>query len=346
MKKATILFFICFLLLNMEACGTQENLPVKVTEKVMRFEPLSEIKDGRPNIYLILKLIDSNYWQVIIEGVRDASNICECNVYYAGTYNETDWESQRVLIDNAYKNGADGIILSPNDSIMLSSQLEEIHEEGIPIVLVDTIVNNDVFDMCYMTDNFIAGTTASEEMISLLKENGHGDNEELEIGVMVGSKTSQTINERLAGFFQHWAENAPQNWRIISDIKNCNGDIEEAFNLAKELMFEHEKLSGLYGTNNGPTRALCSTVMDSNREDIVVVGFDYSDEMKTMIELPEFVAATMLQKQYDMGYKALETITEILNGNTAQIKYVDTGVIAVKYENLSDSDVVETLKHN
>ena len=31
------------------------------------FEPLTEIKEGRTDIYLIVKLIDSGYWQVILK---------------------------------------------------------------------------------------------------------------------------------------------------------------------------------------------------------------------------------------------------------------------------------------
>lgn len=346
MKKTAILVAICFLALNFTACVKKEKTPLVVTEKVMKFEPLTEIETGRNDIYLILKLIDSNYWQVILDGVKASAELCNCNVYYAGTNNETDWQSQSALIKIAFESGADGIILAPNDSIMLSSQLEEIHEAGVSIVLVDTVVNNDVFDTCYMTDNYIAGTKASQEMISLLKEKGHSENEELEIGVMVGSKTSQTINERLAGFFQYWAENAPKKWKILSDIKNCNGNIDDAFSFAKDLMEENANLCGLYGTNNGPSRALCNAVMEQGREDVVVVGFDYSNEMRTMVESPDYTAATMLQRQYVMGFKALETITGILNGERVQTKYVDTGVITVKLETLSEPEVLETLKHN
>lgn len=346
MKNRLVVLVFCLLLLSLTGCGKKDNQEFIATPKIMDFEALNDIKEGRPNVYVILKLVNSDYWQVILDGVTDSSKVLNCNVYYAATNNETDWQSQHILIEKAYKNGADALILSPNDSVMLSDELEKIHNDGIPIVLIDTAVNNDVFDICYMTDNYIAGTKAAQEMITLLEEKGHESSDSLQIGVLVGSASSQTINERLAGFFQYWEDHAPQNWTILSDIKNSNGDADAALSLANDFLERYSSIAGLYGTNNGPTKALCKTVMEAGRKDIVVMGFDYSDEMKSMIESPDYSAATMLQRQYDMGFIAMKRVRELLNGENIRVKYVDTGVIAVKLDVLNNPDVVEALKHN
>ncbi|MBR5407017.1 MAG: substrate-binding domain-containing protein [Lachnospiraceae bacterium] len=348
MKKISLLILLFILsVLSMAGCSKQNNAAdTDAVPDYVDFQPLTEIKEGRTDVYLIVKLIDSGYWQVIINGAKDAGDAYDCNVYYAGTAIETDWQGQHELIDKVVGRNADAIILAPDDSVELAPDIERIHNLNIPIILVDTAANTDSYDICYMTDNLLAGQNAAEEMIRQLMDTGHSDDEKLSVGIMVGSATSQTINERLAGFYQHWSSNAPKNWEIISDIKNCNGNIDLGGQLTGELFKDHADLAGLYGTNNGPTRALCRTVSDAGRTDIVVVGFDYSDEMKALLESPEYHASTMLQRQYDMSYRAVGTALELLKGIQPPVKFEDTGVVTVNSLTLNDPDVIEVLKRN
>ncbi|MBR4175178.1 MAG: substrate-binding domain-containing protein [Lachnospiraceae bacterium] len=309
-------------------------------------EPLTEIKDGRKNIYLIVKVIDSNYWQVIINGAKAAGEELDCNVYYCGTNIETDWKGQHLLVDEVLAKNPDAVILAPNDSVELASDIDKVHAMGIPIVLIDTAANTESFDICYMTDNLLAGQNAAEEMISQLRQAGYSGNDNVSVGILVGYAQSMTINERLAGFYQYWSNHAPEKWIVISDIMNCNGDFELGKKITAEFLIQHPELNGLYGTNNTPARALGATIKKENRTDITVVAFDYSDEIKTLVESPDYRVSTILQRQYDMGYSAVQSTLDILDGNTPSIKFKDTGVVTVNKDTLSDPLIQEVIEHN
>lgn len=86
--------------------------------------------------------------------------------------------------------------------------------------------------------------------------------------------------------------------------------------------------------------------MKHNRTDVVVVGFDYSDEMRQFIESDDYIGATVLQRQYDMGYRAVESIVSLLDDERIDAKYEDTGVIIVNHNNMNDSDVIEVTNRN
>ena len=347
MRKTGI--FILLLLISLScltACSGRETTIESGTLPLSEFEPVTGIVEGRTDIYLIVKLVDSSYWQVIINGVKDAGEALGCNVYCGGTTNEIDWKGQRKLIEEAMARNADAIILAPDDSIELAPDIENIHEAGIPVVLIDTAANTESYDICYMTDNLLAGQNAAREMLRQLNSCGHSESESLCVGIMAGMATSQTINERLAGFYKYWSENAPDNWTIASDIMNCNGNIDIGDELAESFLKEHPDAYGLYGTNNGPTRVLCNIVREKSRTDIVVVGFDFSDEMKELIESPDYCASTMLQRQYDMGSRAVGSVLSILKGDVPPIRFEDTGVVTVNSDTLTDPDVEELLKHN
>ena len=109
--------------------------------------------EDRPNIYVIVKSMTSSYWEVVLKGTKQAGIDLECNIYAAGSILETEWELQEAYIELAVENGADAIILGPDNSEMLVPAVEMVHDKGIPIIIVDTIVNSDNYDVCYMTDN-------------------------------------------------------------------------------------------------------------------------------------------------------------------------------------------------
>lgn len=316
------------------------------TKPAPEFVPLTEIVEGRKNVYLIVKIIEgSSYWDVIMDGAKEGGDSFDCNVYYSGSYVETDWESHERLLDEAAAANADAILLAPNDSVKLSDKIEEIYSRGIPIVLIDTIANTDSYDICYMTDNLMAGQDAAREMIDLLHKDGVSDSEIAQVGIQVGATSSLTIIERLAGFLQYWSKYAPKTWEVIPDIKCNEGNVDKAVKCAEEL-FEYPDIKGVFGTNNGSTVGFARAVKDHGRKDIAVVGFDYSNEIAELIDDSEYTASTILQKQYDMGYTGVSTALALLNGEKMPVKFMDTGVVVVNKDTIDRADVQEALLHN
>ena len=348
MKRKLIINLIVIFALLLCGCGSGKN-EEKATEinmTISEFVPVTAVEDGRPDIYLIVKVLDSKYWQTIVSGTRDAGEKYGCNVYYAGTNTPEYWQGQEELIDTALDSGADAILLAPNDSTALATKVEEVYNSNIPIVLLDTVVNTESFDLCYMTENSLAGQKAAEEMLSQLKKANHSEGEKLSVGIMVGSDKSQTINERLAGFFQYWTAHAPANWEINTDLMNCNSEKEKGEEKLQNFLAANENIAGLYATNNSPSQAVASVVLKNELKNMVVVGFDYSDEIKELVGNPEYRVSTMLQRQYDMGYRGLQAALDLLNGENLIGKFEDTGVVAVNNENMDEAEIAELIMQN
>ena len=345
MKRIAAVLMGVILCLSLLGCAKSANEELSV-KPAPDFVPLNEIIEGRKNIYLIVKIFEgSSYWQVIIDGARDGGDDYDCNVYYSGSYAETDWESQEKLLDAAAAAGADAILLAPDDSVSLSGKIDEIYNKGTPIVLIDTITNTDNYDVCYMTDNLMAGQNAAEEMLSLLRKNGISDSDSIQIGIQVGATSSLTIIERLAGFLQYWSKNAPTSWEVIPDIKCNEGDVDKAVECAEELL-EYPNLKGMFGTNNGSTVGLAKAIKEQERKDIALVGFDYSNEIAELIDDDEYIASTILQRQYNMGYTGVESALKLTNGQGMSVKFEDMGVIVVNKDTIDQAEVQEALLHN
>ena len=115
---------------------------------------------------------------------------------------------------------------------------------------------------------------------------------------------------------------------------------------AEELLDSYSGIRGVFGTNNGSTVGFARVIKERGRTDIAVVGFDYSDEMKELITDNDYNAATMLQKQYAMGQYAVQSALDAIDGKKSDIKFVDTGIVVVNNDTISDPEVQEILRYN
>lgn len=346
MKKFISAAICTAMLFCLAGCEQKESDTVTEFEAAPPFSPLTEIKEGRKNIYLIIKTLNSDYWDVVVDGAKAGGEDFDCNVYYSGCNIENDWESQSRLMEEAVAAGADALLLAPNDSVRLSAEIEKVYSQGVKIVLVDTIAITDSYDVCYMTDNLMAGQLASAEMISQLHEKGYSDDENIQVGVQVCATATQTINERLSGFLQYWSNNAPDNWTVISDIKFNEGDVDRGCQCTEDLLNNYPDIKGVFGSDNVSTTSLAATIKKKERTDIVVVGFDYSSEIASLINSDEYTASSVLQRQFNMSYDGVKTALDLIDGEKMEQKFVDTGITVVNSNNRNSPEVRETLDHN
>lgn len=303
------------------------------------FKALTDIEEGRPNLYLIVKNPYNNYWLETVEHVKKAANEQNCNVYWSSSEAEVDWQAQRDLLYEAYDAGADAVIIAPDNSSQLSESISDLHTKGMPIILIDTTLTTDEYDVCYMTDNLRAGQDAAKEMIEQLKKKGYTDSDVLQVAIQVGSTSSQTINERLAGFCQYWTKNTSDNWEILEEIKVNGGDLDYAKRLTLEVFNDNPNIHGVFGCNNGSTVGLSGYIYENERTDVVIVGFDYSDEIARLVNDDRYSASTMLQRQDLMAEYSVKSALDMLNGNSPEFKFVDTGIIIVNKDTVLDAEV-------
>ena len=62
-----------------------------------------------------------------------------------------------------------------------------------------------------------------------------------------------------------------------------------------------------------------------------------------MIRSGEYDVASVVQRQYYMGYDGVKTALELANGGSVSEKTVDTGVIVVDGENVDEPEVQEII---
>ena len=81
-----------------------------------------------------------------------------------------------------------------------------------------------------------------------------------------------------------------------------------------------------------------NTLLEEERTDVTLVGFDLADETRKLIQNPDYHAVTVLQKQDQMGYLGMLSLDSFIKGEKSEQKYFDTGVTMVDSEYLMEND--------
>lgn len=300
----------------------------------------AKTEQKQKTVYFLTKIIGNQYWSVVEQGAKDAAAELGVKLVVTGLASEAEIEKQVQQLQDAVSAKADAICIGPVDSTAMANPVTDAYKSNIPVVIVDTMINSDNYSAALMTNNLEAGKTAAKEMIDRLKKAGVAETAKAQIAIQIGNSGSQTIIDRLKGFNEYWNANAPKTWEVLNkDIKVNDGDITKAVGFTQDFLTTYPNLKGVFGPNNGSTVGFVTGLKEAKRTDIVMVGFDFSKEIETMIREGKFEVATILQKQYLMGYDGVKTAVDLANGKKPAQKQVDTGTMVVDKNNIDKDDV-------
>ena len=346
MQNIVPLFVSVVLILAMARCGqspkaadvpksTQQAIIDKANKapEKQEFTAVTDVQEGRKNVYVVLKVLKGDYWSQVVSGLKDAGKAANCNVYVGGPYKETNWQAQVEMLKSLVGKQVDAVILATSDSVQLIPTVEELRKAKLPVVLVDTGLNTKQYNAAYMTNNFAAGSKAAEEMLQLLRSNGLKEADKATVVMKVSSLKSQNMVERIEGANAYWQAQAPAAWKLESKPMVDYGDKALSLELSQKALQEVSDLKGFISCNNSSTLNAAEAISASKRKDVVLVGFDYAKETAALIANPDFKAVSIVQNQYAMGVESVKKAVELAGGAKAEQLNVDTGIGVVTIEN-------------
>lgn len=333
MKKFLMLLCFMMMIFNLTGCGDMEtdNLKVQKETNVSKqdFTPVTEIKDGRKDVYAVLKVIKGNYWQELIRGLKESGDAADVNVYVGGVLKDGDWELQREMINDLSDKKVDAVILGAADSMNMTQTAKELRQKNLPVVLVDTGLNSQDYDAAYLTDNLAAGADVAKKMVEMLHENGIKDDEKILVAMHISTLASRTVSERLDSIIANWHNVAPKAWKIDTDYIINYGDESGAVKLVEDAMKNNSALKGVFSCNNSSTNATVEAVIKAGRKDIAIMGFDLGKKTISGLQNKNYNIATAVQNEYKMGFEALKAAVGAIDGKLPAQKDVNTGITIV-----------------
>lgn len=346
MRKIAALFFCALLTVALAGCGQSSkgaNAPQSTQQAIIdkankapekqEFTAITDVQEGRKNVYVVLKVLKGDYWSQVVRGLKDGGQAADCNVYVGGPFKEINWQAQREMLKSLASKKADAVVLAPSDSVQLIPAVEELRKAKLPVVLIDTGLNTKNYNAAYMTNNFDAGSKAAEEMLKLLRSNGVKENDKATVVMKVSSLASQNMVERIEGANAYWQSKAPSAWRLESKAMVDYGDKALSLELSKKAMQEIADLKGFISCNNSTTLSAAEAILSSQRKDVMLVGFDYAKATAEVIANPNIKAVSIVQNQYTMAFDGVNKAVELAKGAKEKQLNVDTGITVVNIDN-------------
>lgn len=277
------------------------------------------------------------FWKTVEAGVRQAASELGVSVSWQGPLKEDDRGQQIGLVEQFISNNVDGIVLAPLDATALQEPVAAANAKKIPVVIFDSALNGEAgkdFVSLVATDNKKGGWMAGEELARLVGDKG-------KVVLLRYSVGSASTEQREAGFLEAMAKHP--NIQVIEKNRYAGATVGEAQQTAENLLDKLKQADGVFCPNESSTQGMLNVVVANGLAGkIKFVGFDTSPALVDALRNGQ-IHATVAQNPRQMGYLAVKTMIDHLNGTTVP-QMVDTGCALVTKENLDTPDIKAILQ--
>ena len=273
------------------------------------------------------------FWQSVHAGAVAAGREYDIDIEWSGPAAETNFARQIAIVESMINGRIDGIVLAPTEATSLVTVVERAAQVGIPVSIFDTGINTEEYVSFVSTNNHAAGALAARKLAALLEEKGT-------VAIVKGVPGSSSTMERERGFEETITAEYP-NIQIVAEQYGMS-DVAKALAVTENMLTAHPYLDGLFASGEPATVGTAQGV--KSREligKIRYVGFDSSESLEADLRAG-VIDALIVQDPFKIGYEAVKTIVQNLNGQTPQ-KRVESPATVVTGENIDTPDIDKLL---
>ena len=208
-----------------------------------------------------------------------------------------DQERQNQEIEDMLNKGIELLIVNPVDYVGVTPALEKAREKGVPVILIDSKVDDPELVTCTITSNNYGAGLLDARHLSQTK------NARI---VLLSNSDSFSSWDRLSGFCQTLTKSG-NDYRIL-ELRDCGGELNRAMRAMVQLLETFPRIDVVMAVNEQAALeekgALSSTL---------VYSVDGSPEAKALIS-EGLMTATSAQSPLRIGRMTAEVVYEILEG--------------------------------
>lgn len=278
---------------------------------------------------VIVKATDSDFWQSMLAGSKQAGTDLGLNLGLFGPTSESDIAPQLQLVENSISRGAKAIVLASNSSTALDSVIDKARKAGIKVITVDNAVKAES-EGFIGTDNLKAGQQAGQRMCDLITAAGKPNGKVLHES---GPSGTQVLNDRFDGFKKGLGEKCPQA-TIVQTLVNDN-DINKAVGQVSDFLTKTPDLAGIFANNNVSGTGTAKAIEEKKAAGkVAVVAFD-SDPAEVAAVKSGSINAIVVQNPFFFGYQGVVEAAMAAAGSTPPVN-LDPGAVLVDKDNVGD----------
>jgi ribose transport system substrate-binding protein len=274
------------------------------------------------------------FWVAVQAGAMAAGQKFGVNVLWNGPAQETEYDRQIQIVDSMIARRVDGLAVAAAERKALVQSIDRAAALGIPVTVFDSAVDTDKYMTFLSTDNYEAGKLAARELGNLLHAKGQA-------AILMHAPGSASTMDRERGF-EEVIKNEFPNIRIAARQYGLS-DRSKAMTAAENILTAHPDLDGIFASSEpssvGAALALKSRSLAGK---VKFVAFDASDSMIADLQ-GGTIDAMVVQDPFKMGFEAVHTLVQKLNGHPPA-KRIDLHAVVIRKADLDKPEIQQLLK--
>jgi ribose transport system substrate-binding protein len=284
------------------------------------------------NVTLIQGVRGDEFYTSMACGAQEAARQLEVNLSVAGG-DKWGADVQTPVINAVTAKRPDAVLVAPNHLSASIAPLQQMKQNGIKVVEVDTHVNDSSISLSRIaTDNLGAGRKSAMTLAQLI---GRKSGSVLMVNVKPGISTT---DERAQGF-QEEIETYP-NLQFLG-VQYDDDDPAKAAEIVEATYAGHKDLVGIFAANVLSAEGSATGVKHAGASRVKIVAFDASPKEVTDLRSGT-VHALVSQKPFDIGKLGVEQAVRALKGRSVQ-RQIETGFVVATRQNLNDPGISKYL---
>ena len=303
-KKILAMLMASAMALTMTACGGSASQSGSDSTA----DTGSDAAGGNHKISVILKTLNSEYWQAVSAGINQAADDLGVTVDLQGPPSETSYDEQLNMIETTLgSSDAEALVLAPLQPDVATTA---VANATIPVLSVDTTFTSDKLVSYVGVSNEDAAKSGGEYGAEKLGGTGN-------VVILAGVQGDTTSEDRVKG----WTEGIEAGGCTVLDMQYTDAVADKAVTTLEGLMQQYpDQIDAVVCHSDdvamGAAQALQSM---GKQDDVVVCGFGGISGATPVKE--GSITATVDIGAYQMGYDCVARALDAIEGKTIDSFY-------------------------
>jgi erythritol transport system substrate-binding protein len=235
---------------------------------------------------------------------------------------DDDANKQSQLVDTAIGRGAKAIILDNAGSEASIAAVQKAKDAGVPSFLIDREINaTGVAVSQIVSNNYQGAQLGAEEFVRLMGESGN-------YVELLGREADLNAGIRSKGY--HDVIDEYPEMKMVAQ-QSANWSQTEGYSKMETILQANPDIKGVISGNDTMAMGAIAALQAAGRKDIIVVGFDGSNDVRDSIKSGG-IKATVLQPAYAQAQMAVQQAHE----------YITTGKKPAEEKQLMDCVLINS----
>src|SRR6201982_3834822 len=291
-------------------------------------------------IPVIVKDLNSPYWQAVLAGARKAGAELGVNVVGLGAQSESDVNGQIGVLEKTVATDPAAIVIAPAQFAALGKPIDEAAKKT-KVIGIDSSADTKAMTSLLAIDSLRAGGIAADTLVTAIQKtyaDAEGD-----VVIITSTPGVPSFDQRAKGFKDAVA--AKYGAINVAAEKAADGKPAAAIGIMKEFIASMEDLRGVFVSDPVMTQAVGQAVAEKTTKDkIHIIGFG-SDEKLVKFLQDNVITGLIVEDPFRMGYDGVKTGFAAAQGEKVPAKIVMEATLITK-ANLSSARAQELLKPN